>query len=145
MTATLNAPPTPTEPPSSTKAALSKQRSPLKQRLVDAERGVTLGLRRDSTLFVHFFAGSTVAATALVTGLNLCQWAVLLLAFSVVIAAELFQQVIKTLVEGLGHHFPETAQRAIRLGTAAAFVVIVGAALAVGMVFWQRLAELFAT
>lgn len=118
-------------------------RSPWRQRLVDVERGVTLGVRRDSTFFVHFFSGSIVIAAALVLGLPLLHWILLVMALTIVLTAEMFQQVLKTILESLGHHFPESARRAERIGTAGVFVAILGTVVTIGLIFAQRLVEVF--
>jgi len=104
---------------------------------------MTLGFRRDSTFFVHFFISSVVVAAGLVLGLNLLQWGVLVLSLTSVLAAEMFQQVLKTILETLGHHFPDSAKRAVRIGSAAVFVTVLGTVATIGLVFTQRLMQLF--
>jgi len=158
---------------SSRQTSSGKRRSAFRQRLVDAERGVTLGFRRDSTFFVHFFTASTIVAAGMVIGLSAVQWAILLLSFTLVLAAEMFQRVFKTILESLQRQNevratdggnrtspserwgdaapPEAhnvlpsfaAERAERLGTAAVVLTIAGTALAVGLVFYQRLSDMF--
>lgn len=122
-------------------ASRDKRRSPLKQRLVDVECGVRLGVRRDSTFFVHFFVGSIVVATGFVMKLALWQWTTVVLALTLVLTAEMFQQVLKTILEAVADYVPDAARRAERIGAAAVFVSIVGTAVAVGIIFAQRLYE----
>jgi len=120
-----------------------KKRSPIRQQLVDTERGMTLGFRADSTFFVHFFTGSIVVAVAIVLGLTTMQWTTLILSLTLVLAAEMFLQVIKNITQSIGHHFEETAKKSERIGTAAVFVTILGTVLTIGLIFGQRLAELY--
>jgi diacylglycerol kinase len=114
-----------------------------KQRMREVERGVTLGVRRDCTFFVHFFVSSVVIAAGLVLGLSLLQWGMLVLSLTIVLTAEMFQQVLKTILESLGHHFPESARRAERIGGAGVFVAFVGTVITLGVIFTERLIALF--
>lgn len=120
-----------------------KKRSPIRQQLVETERGMTLGFRADSTFFVHFFTGSIVVAVAIVLGLTTLQWTILILSLTLVLSAEMFLQVIKNITQSIGHHFEETAKKSERIGTAAVFVTILGTVLAIGLIFGQRLTELY--
>lgn len=97
--------------PQSSQVEEEKKRSPLRQQLVETERGVTLGFRADSTFFVHFFTGSIVVAVAFVLGLTMIQWTVLILSLTLVLASEMFLQVIKNITQSIGHHFEETARK----------------------------------
>ena len=125
-------------------AADERPRAAWKQRLRDVERGLTLGFRRDSTLFFYFFVTSVVVAGGLVLGLAFVQWSMLVLSLTIVITAEMFQQVLKVILDALGHHFPESAQRAERIGSAGVFVAFFGAVVTVGIIFTERLMNLFA-
>lgn len=131
-------------PPDSKEQQLhEKRRSALRQRLVDVECGVRLGVRRDCTFFVHFFVGSIVVATGFVLRLGLLQWTAVVLALTVVLTAEMFQQVLKTILESVSQYIPDQARRAERIGAAAVFVAIFGTAITVGLIFAQRLMEIF--
>ena len=121
----------------------TRRRPAWRQRLVEAERGVTYGLRGDSAFFFHFFAGSVVVATALVLGVPLRQWTAIVLALTIVLAAEMFHQVLKTLLDGVGHHLGESGQRALRISMAAVYVTTAGAVISLAIVFAQRLWEMF--
>lgn len=120
-----------------------KRRPAWRQRLIDVERGMTLGFRGDSSFFVHFFITTVVILTAFVLGLSLMQWVALILALTMVLTAEMFQQVLKTILGSLGHHLSHTARRAENIGTAAVFVTFLGAVVTIGLLFTQRLTELF--
>ena len=104
---------------------------------------MTLGFRRDSTFFVHFFVASVVVATSFVLGLSLLQWSALVLSLTIVLAAEMFQQVLKTILETMGHHFPEQANRAERIGGAAVFVTVLGTVITISLIFTERLMDIF--
>ncbi len=120
----------------------SKKRSAWRQRLVDTERGFTAGFRSDSTFFVHFFIGTVVLVTASILGLPVVQWGILILALTVVLSAEMFHQVLKTILHRFGHHFQAEVDRAMRIACAAVFVTILGAVLTIGLIFGERLSQL---
>ena len=121
-----------------------KKRSAWRQRLVDAERGLTAGVRGDSTFFVHFFIGSVVVVTGVVLGLEILQWGLLILALTMVLSAEMFHQVLKAMVKNFGHHFSDDVNRAMGIASAAVFVTILGAVLSVGLLFGERISQLLA-
>lgn len=120
------------------------QRSPWRRRLVDAERGITLGFRGDSAFFVYFFAGCVVLAAALVMGLHLWEWVATILALTLVFAAELFHHSLRLFFQMTEAETSRAPLKAQRLASAAVFVTLSGAALAIGLVFGRRLWEVFA-
>ena len=120
-----------------------KRRAAWRQRLVDVERGMTHGVRADSSFFVFFFGGSIVVAGGFVLGLSLMQWTVIVLALTMVLSAEMFNQVVKALLHSIGHHFSRPAQKALRIGTAAVFAAMTGAVLCIALIFGQRLMTMF--
>ena len=65
-----------------------------KQRLAQAERGLTAGFRSDSVFFVHLFVGSLAVAAAGLIGFAATEWAVLALALTVTTGSELFRQAL---------------------------------------------------
>lgn len=120
-----------------------KRRPAWRQSLVEVERGVAQGVRSDSSFFAHFFVGSVILAAAFVLGLPFSHWLILILALTLVLSAEMFRQSIRAALDSIGLRFPESAQRARRIGTAATFVALIGALLCVGTVFGHRLWQLF--
>ena len=121
-----------------------RRRSVWRQRLVDAERGITHGFRLDSTLFVHIFMGCIVIATAFVLGIGVLEWVLVILALTMALSAEMFNQVLKAIWHTVGHHFDGPVRSAVRIGTAAVFVTILGAVSAIGLVFGSRLLQILA-
>ena len=121
----------------------AKKRPAWRQRLVDAERGMTAGFRGDSIFFVHFFTASVVIATAFALGFETIYWTILIIALTVMLSAEMFHQVLKTILKQFGHHFSDDVQRAVRIGSAAVFVTILGAVLTIGLLIGERLSQLF--
>ncbi len=105
---------------------------------------MTQGLRTDSSFYVHFFSTSIVLAAAIVLGISHLEWGVVLLSITLVLAAEMFNNVVKVILNGMGHHFERHAQQALRVGTAAVFVCMIGSTISVGIIFVRHLWTLFA-
>lgn len=116
----------------------SRRRAPWRQRLIDAERGITLGFRGDSTLFLHFFLATIILGAAFVLGIGAIEWAIVLLALTLVLSAEMFNQVLRSVRDALGHQFDDRLQKAIRIGTAAVFVTMIGALATLAVVFGRH-------
>ncbi|VAX42606.1 hypothetical protein MNBD_PLANCTO02-765 [hydrothermal vent metagenome] len=119
------------------------KRSAWRTRLIDAERGFTIGLRADSTLIIHLFSGVIIVTTAVVLGISLIEWTILILSLTAVLAAEISQHILKTIWDQLGHHFEKSLEKTLRLSTAAVFVVITGATLNIGLLFGRHLWQMF--
>jgi diacylglycerol kinase len=119
-----------------------------RQRLIQAERGLAWGLRADSVFFVHFFGIALVISAGLAFGLVLWQWVAIVLALTVVLSAEMFQQALK-LLAGLSSavddegNSPSVAARALSIGTAAVLVACLGSTLVLALIFIHRACELF--
>jgi undecaprenol kinase len=122
-------------------SSANRRRPPGRRRLVEAERGLTQGFRGDSTLMVYLFAACLTVAAGLVLGLPALQWAVLVLAFALVLAAELFNKVLRTLCrQATGD--AKALRHAASLGTAAVLVTILAAVVVVGLFLGGRLSEI---
>src|SRR5262245_12597720 len=132
----------PFSPPSEESTA--RRRAPWRQRLVEAERGVALGLRADSTFFIHFFVSTVVIGAALVLGFSYIEWTVTVLALTLVLSAEMFNQVLKTLLNSAGRYLGDDMRTAQRMGTAAVFFAMTGALFTVVVVFGHHVLEMFA-
>ncbi len=119
-----------------------KLRPEWRQRLVDAERGITFGIRLDSTFFIHFFSGSAVIAAAMLMGLSATHWAIVILAMTTVLSAQMFNQVLKSIWNLVGSHLPAESQNKFKAGTAAVCVSIMGSIITIAIVFGSALYRL---
>jgi len=119
------------------------RRSAWRQRLVEAERGVTLGLRGDSILFVHLFVGCVTLVTAIVLGLSVTEWAVLILGLAVVISAEMFNKVLIELSRLIADGEKDSPHNCLKISTAAVFVTMTGTFAAIGLIFAKHLWQMF--
>jgi len=133
------------KPPQQPHAETSERprRSAWRQRLVEAERGVTLGLRGDSTLFVHLFVGCVILISAVALGLSITEWALLILALAVVISAEMFNKVMIELGQLIPSNTDDSPHNCLKIATAAVFVTMSGSMLAVGLIFARHLGQMF--
>jgi diacylglycerol kinase len=116
-----------------------RRRSPWRRRLVEAERGLTEGFRSDSTLFGHFFIATVVMAAALVFGISLWEWGLLILSFAMVFSTEMFHLAMRAVLRNLNQELNETLQAARRIATAGVFFAILGAVSVIGLIFIPRL------
>ncbi len=111
--------------------------------MVEAERGVTLGMRGDSTLFVHMFVGCVILAAGFVLGLSITEWAVLILGLTTVISAELFNKVLVELTRLMSADVESSLHNSLKIATAAVFVTMSGSVLAIGLMFAKHLWHMF--
>ena len=117
-----------------------RRRAAWRQRLVDAERGLVLGFRRDGVLAGHAFVLTLSTASGVVLGLSATRWAVLCLALGTAMGAELFAQVLAAVAAAVaknsaGAETPEELAAAVRLCGAAVAVTAAGACAALVAVF----------
>ena len=116
-------------------------RAPWRQRLIDMETGLRIGLRADSTLFVDLFVGSAVIITGAILGLSVLQWAIITLALGTALSAEIFHQLLKQLTTLMDHHLPRQIEQIMQLGSAALMVSNVTSLLVVLIVFGHRISQ----
>jgi diacylglycerol kinase len=117
-----------------------RRRSPWRQRLVDAERGLAHSFRADSSLHLHLFVASLVLATSGVLGLTAVHWAVVVAGLTAILSAELAYQGLRTVAAELSQR---AQKQAAAVGAAARLLVDTGSAFAIGVVLWLRFHELF--
>ena len=114
-----------------------------RQRLVDAETGLRVGFRADSTLFAFGFCAAMIIVTAMVFGLTTLEWAVLTLSLGLALAAELFHQVLKQMAAGRNDRISAEIQLALRLGTAAVMAVHLTAVIVAAILLSQHFAQVW--
>jgi len=67
----------------------------------DAFRGIKLGVRGQSSFFVHFFAATMVLVSAITLQCDFVEWCLLLGCIGLVLTAELFNSAFETIFRGL--------------------------------------------
>ena len=135
----------PSSAPNPEHAALERSSSPRRprwrRRLIDVERGISRGFRIESSMFAYVFGLSITISAAVILGISLIQWTIVILASASVFAAELFNLALRSM-----NRAEETDQKyieAVNISRAAVFVVIVGAVISTCLIFGQRVNELW--
>ena len=88
---------------------------------------------------MHLFVGCGILATAIVVGLSAVDWAIVVLAMTFVLSAEMFNQMLRILWKEAAHHLPSELRNAVRIGTAAVVISSIGAVIAIGLVMARNL------
>ena len=104
-----------------------------------AFRGIKLGIRGQSSFFVHFFFAALVVAAAVVLQCELWQWCVLVGCIGLVLTAELFNSALEMLFRGLDEETRERAWPALDIGSGAVLMASITAAVIGAMIFVARL------
>jgi diacylglycerol kinase len=81
---------------------------------------------------------------ALVLGISYLEWGILVLAMTVVLTAEMFNQILKAIWNSIGHQLPDETNQTLRIGTAGVFVAILGAGVTVLLILVPAALRLFA-
>lgn len=125
-------------------AEREQKRPAWREHLVLTERGVVRGVRGGSAFFVHFFGCSIILAAGFVLSLSLMQWAGIVVCFSLVLAAEMFNQALKAIVTAEPDDSSAEKTKALGISTAAVMVAVLGGLAAVGLIFAHRLQQVWA-
>jgi diacylglycerol kinase len=104
-----------------------------------AWRGLKLGIRGQSSFFVHFFFAVLVVAVAVVFSCALWEWCVLLGCIGLVFTAELFNSTIETLFRGLDPQTKERTWPALDIAAGAVLMASITAAILGTLIFGLRL------
>jgi diacylglycerol kinase len=109
----------------------------------DAFRGVKLGVRGQSSFFVHFFFAVAVIVAAIVLGVSdYREWCLLILCIAGVLAAEMFNSAMELLARCISDQPDARLGRALDIGSAAVLIASVGAAVVGLIIFGRHLMEL---
>jgi diacylglycerol kinase len=108
----------------------------------DAFRGLKLGIRGQSSFFVHFFVGALVIVAAFLLGCDVLEWCVLLGCIGLVLVAELFNSALETLFRGLDEAGKERAWPCLDIAAGAVLLASVFASVIGGIIFFAQLAKL---
>ena len=112
------------------------------QKFADAFRGVALGVRGQSSFYVHFSVAALVIIAACALQITLVEWCLLLICIAIVLAAEMFNSALESLGKAIDtEHNPHLA-KALDNSSAAVLVVSLGAATVGGIVFLYRLGHM---
>ena len=109
----------------------------------EAFRGLKLGIRGQSSFFVHFFFAALVILAATVLGCSLVEWCLLVGCIGFVLVAELFNSAVETLFRGLDLETRERAWPALDIAAGAVLLSSLVAGIVGALVFVSRLGVLY--
>src|SRR5262245_45076754 len=118
-------------------------RRPWRAKFGDAFRGLKLGVRGQSSFFVHFFFAALVVAAAIVLGCDPIEWCLLLGCIGLVLTAELFNSAVETLFRGLDEPTKKRAWPALDVAAGAVLLASLTASAVGALVFLPKLAAWF--
>ncbi|HEY4312625.1 MAG TPA: diacylglycerol kinase [Pirellulales bacterium] len=104
-----------------------------------AFRGVKLGVRGESSFFVHFFMAAAVLAAALALQATLVEWCLLLLCVAAVLTAEMINSALERLALAIDQRPNPHIRDALDIGSGAVLVASIGAAIVGIVIFLNRL------
>ena len=116
---------------------------PLTDSFRDAFRGVAFVLRTQRNSWIHLLAASLVTAAGLALGLTLPEWAVLALAVTLVLVAEMVNTALETLLDALSPEYHPLVGAAKDVAAGAVLLSSVGAVIVGLLVLGVRLVHLF--
>lgn len=104
-----------------------------------AFRGLASAFRSEPHLRFHLLAAVAVVAAGCWFGLTRTEWCVVVLCIASVFAAELFNTAVEKLVDLVSPGYNKTAGLVKDLASAAVLITAAGAAIAGGVIFWDKL------
>lgn len=107
-----------------------------------AFRGVVVGIRGESSFYVHGFFTVVVPVLAGILGLSRWEWCLLLLCITIVLSAEMFNSSIERLAQALHSQPHPKIADALDVASGAVLLAAVGAAIVGLIVLTHRIWEL---
>jgi diacylglycerol kinase len=107
-----------------------------------AFRGAKLGVRGQSSFFIHFFMAAAVIAAGVVLNVTTEEWYILILCIAGVLTAEMFNSAIESLARAITHEENPHVGGALDIGSAAVLMASLGAVLIGSVIFGRRLLEM---
>jgi diacylglycerol kinase len=123
----------------STEPASRRARRSWRGKFGAAYRGLKLGIRGQSSFFVHFFFAALVIAAAIVMQCSPLQWGLLLLCIGLVFTAELFNSAVETLVRGLDEPTRERVWPCLDIAAGAVLLASIFAVIVGSIIFLHQL------
>lgn len=105
----------------------------------NAFRGIHVGIRGQSSFYVHFVIAVLVEIAAVVLRVNLLEWCVLLLCIGVVLTAELFNSAIESCAKAITSDFDDNVRNALDIASGAVLVASIAAGVVGATIFVFRL------
>ena len=106
-----------------------------RRKFADAFRGVALGVRGQSSFFVHFSVAVAVGLAAAVLQVSRIGWCVLAICIAAVLTAEMFNSALERLARAVDPSFNPHVAAALDIASAAVLLSAIGAS-SVGIVIF---------
>jgi len=107
-----------------------------------AFRGAELGIRGQSSFFVHVFVAAAVLLAAMVLQVSRVEWCLLLICIGGVLTAEMFNSALEAMARAITREFNPDLGAALDMGSAAVLFASMGAAVVGAIIFLERLLNL---
>jgi len=108
----------------------------------DAFVGLKLGVRGQSSFFLHVFSAATVIVLAAILGVSLIEWCLLLLCIAGVLTAEMLNSAMESMAKAITDQHDPHLRIALDVGSAAVLLASTGAATVGTIIFANRLGML---
>jgi len=108
----------------------------------DAFVGLKLGVRGQSSFFLHVFSAATVIVLAAILGVSLIEWCLLLLCIAGVLTAEMLNSAMESMAKAITDQHDPHLGIALDVGSAAVLLASTGAAIVGTIIFANRLGML---
>ena len=111
----------------------------------DANRGVSVGVRGQSSFTVHFIAAGLVITAGALLHVSHTEWCLLALCIAMVLTAEMFNSALERLARAITQHDSQHVADALDIGSAAVLLTAVAAAIVGATILVPHLATLLET
>ncbi len=108
----------------------------------DAFVGLKLGVRGQSSFFLHVFSAATVIVLAAILGVSLIEWCLLLLCIAGVLTAEMLNSAMESMAKAITDQHDPHLGIALDVGSAAVLLASTGAATVGTIIFANHLGML---
>ena len=110
-----------------------------REKFRDAFIGLKLGVRGQSSFFVHVFSAAAVIVVAAVLGVSLIEWCLLLLCIAGVLTAEMLNTALESMAKAITDQHDPHLRISLDVGSAAVLLASAGAAVVGTIIFANRL------
>ena len=109
----------------------------------DAFRGISLGVRGQSSFRVHLVVATAVIVCGFAFRVSLLQWCVLILCITAVLVAEMLNSALEWMAKTVDEEYNPQLGAALDIGSAAVLLASIGASIVGTIVFLFRLGVAF--
>ena len=113
------------------------------KKFADAFSGLAVGVRGQSSFYVHFFMTAAVIAVAAYVRVTTIEWCLLALCITLVLTAEMFNSALEYLARAVDREHNPDLGAALDIGSAAVLVASLGAVAIGVMILGPRLGAMF--